>query len=153
MYNKIEIIKFFLEKKIFPLNPKVYDVLLFEYTILHSKFEIAELLIQQPSIIPIGQCSLELIKLPSSHYLSIHHQKLSKFYHPIMSAKNLISFFIKTADNNEYLENIKCQIVLNKAGFFACLVAQYSNEKEFVDFYDKFNLDINLIDKSTILFG
>lgn len=143
LYNRIDVVKYFLDKKLFRVNSKINDILLFEYSIQKRYFEIAEILYQQPSIKVIGDFTLSFIKKPCNKYLSKGPEIECKEEQDCFYPMNLIQFYLKESN----IEELKFQFVDKNKSLLACLAASYSNENDFIQFYNKFKIDINIYDK------
>lgn len=159
-YDRIEIFKYLLEQKIFSINSKVDDVLLFEYVIEKRKYEIAEILIRQPKIITIGSCSYGSIKIEEFKLVrkSVHFRYLSSDSYTMeydVFALNLLSFFLMDPIDKENADQInerKKQVVSANTGMFGCLAAKYLKASDFVQFLDNYEIDINSIERKFVFF-
>lgn len=144
--NKLDIAKFLISTKKFSVNSTNDNILLFEYTISKNEMNLAEILLQQDEIKIIGDYSVSLIDLP---YNSLINRKVDFFLggSPQLKMKyafNLVNFFIKNSNES------KNQFVINNISFFACLIARYLDENDFIQFFEKYKVDINIINETTI---
>ena len=64
--------------------------------------------------------------------------------------QNFVHFFLSKSEDKNVNEN-KTKIIQQNIPMFACLSARVSDEKEFEEFLDTYNIDINLIEEQTIL--
>ena len=159
-YNRIEIFKYLLEQEIFSINSKVDDVLLFEYVIEKRKYEIAEILIRQPKIIIIGSCSYKSIRIEDFKLVrkSDHFRCMTSDSYTIsidVFALNLLSFFLMDPidkENADHINERKKQVVSANTGMFGCLAAKYLKASDFVQFLDRYEIDINSIERKFVFF-
>ncbi|KAK8837369.1 hypothetical protein M9Y10_036802 [Tritrichomonas musculus] len=151
IHNKIDIVKFFLNDKRFLNKQVVKKINLFEYAICHGFTEIGELLLNHPNIEKMSEYVLSLIHI-------IKKEMIDKATHfsiynldSIDEIKNIVKFFLKKSDDDT-TQNNKNKIIKQNITYFACMLARFSDEKEFEEFLDDYKININSTEEKTILF-
>lgn len=151
--DRYEIVKFLLTQK------KVMKTIdekscLFEFAISNNNIEMAEFLLQYMQSKSIGQYSILYLPVPhvqikwGQFKLTIDDANDNQNFQNYIS--NFTQFFLRKSEN-ENIEKIKLQLGKKYTALFACFAAYILDEKEFIEFFEKYELNINAVEKNTKL--